>query len=53
MSFAKFKLAVRALLGYRTYDPPVYSGSPCDCPECLGTKKVPIRYRLNQPPFRY
>jgi hypothetical protein len=31
----------------------MYDGSPCDCPECLGTEKVPIRYRLNQPPFRY
>ena len=42
------KLAVRALLGYRTYA----ADFGCDCPECTGEKRVPIRYRLNQPPFR-
>lgn len=41
-------LAIRALRGYRTYD----ADPNCGCPECLGTAKVPFRYRFNQPPFR-
>lgn len=45
--FATIKLAIRALRGCRTYEPI----PDCECPECLGTAKVPIRSRLNQPPF--
>ena len=45
---AWIKLAVRALRGERTYE----AYSDCGCPECMGTAKVPWRYRWNQPPFR-
>lgn len=46
--FAWIALAIRALRGFRTYE----VDFECGCDECLGTAKVPLRYRLNQPPFR-
>jgi hypothetical protein len=44
-------LAIAALRGYRTYS----VDFNCGCEECSGPNRpglVPIRYRLNQPPFR-
>jgi len=44
-------LAIRALRGFRTYQPDF----GCNCPECISPNRpglVGWRYRLNQPPFR-
>jgi hypothetical protein len=52
MRFFRFLLlAIRALLGYRTYT----VDFPCGCDECCGPNRIgriPWRYRLNQPLFR-